>query len=142
MTPMLATVQGPSWAGWILWLPLISLALCGVCAAMKVRTKLPGWITVGFLGASFGVVFALYQSYESPMTIPLFRWFGGVGFVDVGNVFESPRSIDFADLVGSFGAGLRVSTPFALLRADVARLWSPEAGQPTARWTFGIGHTF
>jgi outer membrane protein insertion porin family len=80
--------------------------------------------------------------FNQEVRFPLFRWFGGVGFVDVGNVFESPRSIDFADLVGSFGGGLRVSTPFALLRADVARLWSPEVGQPTARWTFGIGHTF
>jgi outer membrane protein assembly factor BamA len=80
--------------------------------------------------------------FNQEVRFPLFRWFGGVGFVDLGNVFESPRSIDFGDLVGSFGGGLRVSTPFALLRADVARLWSPEVGQPTARWTFGIGHTF
>lgn len=80
--------------------------------------------------------------FNQEVRFPLYRWFGGVGFVDVGNVFERPRTIDFADLEGSFGAGLRVSTPFALLRADVARLWSPEAGQPTARWTFGIGHTF
>jgi outer membrane protein assembly factor BamA/autotransporter translocation and assembly factor TamB len=73
---------------------------------------------------------------------PIYRWFRGVGFVDAGNVFERPRLIDLGDLVGSFGAGLRVTTPFALLRADVARLWSPEAGQPAARWTFGIGQTF
>jgi outer membrane protein assembly factor BamA/autotransporter translocation and assembly factor TamB len=80
--------------------------------------------------------------FNQEVRFPLYRWFGGIGFVDLGNVFEAPRTIDFADLVGSFGAGLRVATPFALLRADVARLWSPEAGQPTARWTFGIGHTF
>ena len=73
---------------------------------------------------------------------PIYRWFRGVGFVDAGNVFERPGTIDLRDLVGSFGAGLRVTTPFALLRADAARLWSPEAGQPLARWTFGIGHTF
>jgi outer membrane protein assembly factor BamA len=65
-----------------------------------------------------------------------------VGFVDAGNVFEQPSTIDLRDLVGSFGGGVRLTTPFALLRADVARLWSPEAGQPSARWTFGIGHTF
>ena len=80
--------------------------------------------------------------FNQEVRFPLYRWFSGVGFMDLGNVFERPRTIDFADLEGSFGAGLRVSTPFALLRADVGRLWSPEAGQPTARWTFGIGHTF
>jgi outer membrane protein assembly factor BamA/autotransporter translocation and assembly factor TamB len=80
--------------------------------------------------------------FNQEVRFPLYRWFSGVGFVDMGNVFERPRTIDFADLEGSFGAGLRVATPFALLRADVARLWSPEAGQTTARWTFGIGHTF
>jgi outer membrane protein insertion porin family len=76
------------------------------------------------------------------LRFPIYRWFRGVGFVDAGNVFERPSTIDLRDLVGSFGAGLRVTTPFALLRADVARLWSPEAGQPSSRWTFGIGHAF
>jgi outer membrane protein assembly factor BamA/autotransporter translocation and assembly factor TamB len=81
--------------------------------------------------------------FNEEVRVPIYRWFSGVGFIDVGNVFERPSTIDFADLVGSFGGGLRVSTPFALLRADIARvLWSQEGGQPTARWTFGIGHTF
>ena len=66
---------GPSWAGWILWLPLISLALCGVCAAMKVRSKLPAWITVICLGASFAVTIALYLKVTEPVVIPLFEWF-------------------------------------------------------------------
>jgi NADH-quinone oxidoreductase subunit L len=67
--------QGPPWAGWILWLPLISLVLCGVCAAMKTKSKLPAWITVACLGASFFVTLALYLSYESRCLVPLFRWF-------------------------------------------------------------------
>jgi outer membrane protein assembly factor BamA/autotransporter translocation and assembly factor TamB len=81
--------------------------------------------------------------FNAEVRLPIYRWLSGVGFIDVGNVFERPSTIDFADLVGSFGGGLRVATPFALLRADVARvLWSPNVGQPIARWTFGIGHTF
>ena len=78
MTTTLAVIQGPSWAGWILWLPLISLALCGVCAALKVRSKLPGWITVISLGAAFVVTVLLYLHHrgsEAPMVIELFRWF-------------------------------------------------------------------
>jgi outer membrane protein assembly factor BamA len=81
--------------------------------------------------------------FNQEVRFPVYRWFSGVGFIDVGNVFERPRTIDFADLVGSFGAGLRVATPFALLRADVARVgWAPSGGQRTAQWTFGIGQTF
>ena len=29
------------WAGFILWMPLISLVLCGLCAAFKVKSKAP-----------------------------------------------------------------------------------------------------
>lgn len=76
MNTLLAQLpSGPAWAGWILWLPLISLALCGVCAAMKVRTKLPGWITVVSLGVAFLVTVALYLNYSQPVVIRLFDWF-------------------------------------------------------------------
>jgi outer membrane protein assembly factor BamA/autotransporter translocation and assembly factor TamB len=72
---------------------------------------------------------------------PVYRWVRGAGFVDAGNVFESPGAIDVGQLTGSIGAGVRVMTPFALLRADYARLWSgPLAG--AGRWTFGIGQAF
>ncbi|MCI0362832.1 MAG: NADH-quinone oxidoreductase subunit L [Phycisphaerales bacterium] len=70
-----SVIAGPSWAGWILWLPLISLVLCGVCAALKIHTKLPAWITVGSLAISFVVTVALYMSYRQPMEIPLLDWF-------------------------------------------------------------------
>ena len=43
----------------ILWLPAISMVLCGVCAALRVKSKLPAWITVGCLGASFGLTVGL-----------------------------------------------------------------------------------
>jgi hypothetical protein len=57
----LATGEGPQWAGWILWLPLISLVLCGWCWAFKVKTKLPAWITVASLGSAFAVTLMLYM---------------------------------------------------------------------------------
>src|SRR5262245_53184700 len=68
--------NGPAWAGWILWLPVISLVLCGVCAGMKVRTKLPAWITVASLGLSFVVTLLLYMQHEGvPQRVHLFDWF-------------------------------------------------------------------
>jgi outer membrane protein assembly factor BamA len=75
------------------------------------------------------------------LRFPVYRWVRGVGFVDAGNVFASPSAIDLGQLTGSVGAGLRITTPFALLRADYARVLSgPSAA--TGRWTFGIGHAF
>lgn len=75
LSTITAPAAGPAWAGWILWLPLISLLLCGLCAAMKVRSKLPAWLTVGFLGGSFLVTLALYFNYTEPVTVHLFNWF-------------------------------------------------------------------
>src|SRR5678815_894195 len=73
---IIPSVPGPSWAGWIIWLPVISLILCGVCAAMKVRSKLPAWITVVCLGAAFGVTVGLFLSYDhAPLTVNLLEWF-------------------------------------------------------------------
>jgi NADH-quinone oxidoreductase subunit L len=64
-----------SWAGLIIWLPLLALALCGVCAAFRVRTKLPGWITVACLGASFIATCMVYLKYTTPSAVHLFDWF-------------------------------------------------------------------
>ena len=62
------------WAGFILWMPLISLLLCGVCAALKVKSKAPATITVICLATSFVLTCFLWQSYERPEVIHLFDW--------------------------------------------------------------------
>ena len=74
--------------------------------------------------------------------LPIYRWLRGVGFVDAGNVFTRPRDASLRGLVGSIGFGLRLASPFALLRADYARpIWGEPAGS-SGRWSFGIGHAF
>jgi outer membrane protein insertion porin family len=74
--------------------------------------------------------------------MPIYRWVRGVTFIDAGNVFAKPSDASLRDLVGSIGFGLRVSTPFALLRVDYGKvIWGmPEPG--SGRWTFGIGQIF
>jgi outer membrane protein assembly factor BamA/autotransporter translocation and assembly factor TamB len=72
---------------------------------------------------------------------PIVRWFRGVAFFDAGGVFPTPSRIDLGDITGAFGTGVRVSTPFALLRLDVAQAVFGERQRPV-RWTFGIGQTF
>ncbi len=73
--------------------------------------------------------------------VPIYGWVGGVGFVDAGNVFTKPRDASLRDLVGSVGVGVRLVTPFALLRVDFAKTaWGAPA--TSGRWTFGIGQAF
>jgi outer membrane protein assembly factor BamA len=75
--------------------------------------------------------------------VPIYRWLRGVGFADAGNVFANVGDLRLGELVGSLGVGLRLTTPFALLRVDFAR--AVVGGGPSdrsGRWSFGIGHAF
>jgi len=73
--------------------------------------------------------------------VPLFKWLHGVGFVDAGNVYPTIRDLKLTDLAGSIGFGVRLNTPFALLRADYGRMvWGP--GPRAGKWIFGIGQAF
>jgi NADH-quinone oxidoreductase subunit L len=63
-----------SWAGFIVWMPLISLVLCGLCAAFKVKTKAPAVITIICLATSFLLTLMLWNGYTQPETIHLFDW--------------------------------------------------------------------
>ena len=59
---------------------------------------------------------ALHEIESNP------RWrYRAVGFLDAGNVFERPSDVGLGNLVGSVGFGVRLATPFALLRADFSR---------------------
>jgi outer membrane protein assembly factor BamA len=76
------------------------------------------------------------------MRVPVYRWVRAVAFVDAGNIFATPSVTRLGELVGSIGLGLRLATPFALLRVDVAKpVWNAPAGL-SGRWTFGIGQAF
>ena len=73
-----AAVAAPelAWAGLILLLPAVSAILCGICAIMGVRGKLPGVITAISLIGAFAVTFMLFRSCPSDAarTIHLFDW--------------------------------------------------------------------
>jgi outer membrane protein assembly complex protein YaeT len=66
----------------------------------------------------------------------------GVGFLDAGNVFATVGDVGFADLRVGAGFGLRVLTPFALLRIDLGTPVSPRPGESRTRWFFSIGQVF
>jgi len=74
VVPEAGAAGGPGWAGLILLFPILSLIACGVFAALRVRSKLPAFTTVGFLGASFATTVALYLGHEQPYVVHLFDW--------------------------------------------------------------------
>ena len=70
------------------------------------------------------------------------RWASVVGFLDAGNVFRQASDLSFRGLEAGTGLGLRIISPFAILRVDVGFPLTSRDDQPAARWYFGIGQTY
>jgi outer membrane protein assembly factor BamA/autotransporter translocation and assembly factor TamB len=92
------------------------------------------------LGAPRGGNGLLVANQEA--RVRLHRWFSAVGFLDAGNVFPRASDISFGNLEAGAGVGLRVTSPFAILRVDFGAPLTSRAAQPAGRWYFGIGQTF
>ena len=73
---------------------------------------------------------------------PLFWRFGVVGFFDIGNIYERIGTANIFRQRYSPGFGLRLETPFILLRMDLGlNLW-PRTGEDRRGFSFGIGQAF
>lgn len=83
-------------------------------------------------------VFVLNQEARFPVIGP----FEGVGFVDVGNVYERWDDFSLGDLRKAGGLGLRVRTPFFLLRVDYGLKLDRRDGERRGAWFFSIGQAF
>jgi outer membrane protein assembly factor BamA len=84
---------------------------------------------------------------NAELRFPVRGWVEGVGFVDAGNVFPEPADMSFRDLAYGYGIGLRLATPFAMLRVDFGVPSKTVDGKPanqwrSGRWYFGVGHIF
>jgi outer membrane protein assembly factor BamA len=93
-----------------------------------------------FLGVPVGGNVLLVLNEE--VRFPIYRWFGGAAFIDVGNTFEGFDTFAFSDLAVGLGVGLRLNTPIVVVRLDVGFPVPRPASEPLARWYFGIGHAF
>ena len=71
---------------------------------------------------------------------PLFWKFSGVAFVDAGQVALHSKNI--FDLRWGPGLGIRIQTPFILLRTDLGINVNRRPGEDRGRWSFGIGQAF
>jgi len=79
---------------------------------------------------------------NNEIRFPLMWILDGVTFVDIGNVFPTLRDFSVTDLRYSTGVGLRVRTPWVLLRGDYGIVLDPRSGEPRSRFYFSIGQAF
>ena len=95
---------------------------------------------VDFFGDAGGGNSMLVLNQEARMF--LFGWVHAVAFVDAGNVFPKVRDFSLTNLEAGGGGGLRIHSPFALLRIDFGVPLTNRRQQRSGRWYFGIGHSF
>ena len=79
---------------------------------------------------------------NNELRAPLIGIIDGVVFSDIGNVFETIRDFSFTDLRKSVGVGLRVRTPWVLLRGDYGVVLDRQPGEARGRFYFSIGQAF
>ncbi len=79
---------------------------------------------------------------NNEIRFPLASLFEGVGFLDVGNVYQHISDFDLTDLRKSAGFGLRVKTPFVLLRFDFGFPLDLRPGERRQMFFFSIGQAF
>ena len=87
---------------------------------------------------------------STELRLALFGKFGGVLFVDAGNVWDESGQISFGDLLAAAGPGLRYTSPIGVIRADFGYQLRRIPGlivngEPERRrWRvhFSLGHTF
>jgi outer membrane protein insertion porin family len=99
-------------------------------------------------GAPFGLPGGdALLNFNAEVRFPVRGWVQGVAFVDAGNVFATRADMSFADLVVGYGLGLRLASPFAMLRVDFGLPARTIDDRPanrwrSGRWYFGVGHIF
>jgi outer membrane protein assembly complex protein YaeT len=79
---------------------------------------------------------------NNELRMPILRRIDGVIFLDVGNVYEGIDDFSLTDLRESAGIGIRLRTPWVLLRTDYGWVLDPREGERRSRFYFSIGQAF
>lgn len=80
--------------------------------------------------------------FNQEVRFPMFKLVRGVAFFDAGRAFDQVSHLSLGDLSTSTGFGLRVQTPFVLLRVDLGIPFDTAPGPRRARLFFSIGQMF
>jgi outer membrane protein assembly factor BamA len=85
--------------------------------------------------------------FNGELRVHVWRDFGAVGFLDVGNVFARVSDIDFGSLRGAVGFGVRYQSPFGPLRFDVGfkldqQTFANGSRERLTAYHISIGHAF
>ncbi len=79
---------------------------------------------------------------NAELRFPLLRMLDGVGFVDIGGVSGTLRDWAISDIRETVGLGIRVRTPWFLLRGDYGFVLDGRPGEPRGRFFFSLGQAF
>jgi outer membrane protein assembly complex protein YaeT len=79
---------------------------------------------------------------NNELRFPLFKFFDGVSFVDVGNAYNSVRDFNPFEVRKSAGVGLRVRTGYLLLRLDYGLKLDRRQGESRGAFFFSIGQAY
>ena len=80
--------------------------------------------------------------FNNELRVPVLHRLDGVLFVDVGNVYPTIGDFSLTDLRESAGIGIRLRTPWVLLRSDYGFVLDPRPGEKRSRFYFSIGQAF
>jgi outer membrane protein assembly factor BamA len=79
---------------------------------------------------------------NNELRFPFISILDAVGFVDIGNVYPSISDFSLSDLRKTAGFGLRLRTPFLLLRFDYGFKLDRRTGESPGAFFFSIGQAF
>lgn len=79
---------------------------------------------------------------NNELRFPLISLFGGGAFLDLGNVYPRVSDFDPLHVRKTAGIGLRVHTPYVLLRLDYGRKLDRKPGESAGEIFFSIGQAF
>ncbi|MCC6862636.1 MAG: translocation/assembly module TamB domain-containing protein, partial [Bryobacterales bacterium] len=95
---------------------------------------------VDFLGDPAGGNALLLLNNEA--RFPLFSLLEGVGFLDLGNIYPKVSDFSLAAIRKVGGFGVRIRTPYFLLRADYGIKLDRKTGEAAGKFFFSIGQAF
>ncbi|MBX5494640.1 MAG: BamA/TamA family outer membrane protein, partial [Bryobacteraceae bacterium] len=79
---------------------------------------------------------------NNELRFPIWSLFDGVAFLDMGNVYERWQDFNPFDVRKAAGFGLRIRTPFFMLRFDYGFKLDRRPGESIGQFFFSIGQAF